>query len=234
MKIDLRTYAKELTYWIDAFRPFVDNASRSALARLQEQLENGRDNLRTSFEWKLAAPIRTKIADRYDGPDKTPHKIKIGWQFECKFNRLADSKKSYVWTVSDMVTHIRIYSASDDAEILHFHYDLKNNNQLGPHVHMQFSEHYMKSKGRIPIAVPRFPSATMLPTDCLDLVLSEFFPYEWPQAQSGSQGLTTLQAGQRNRLVSMSQALLVQWKASPRKTPIAATQNCVMQDLQIA
>lgn len=234
MKINLREYSTELGYWIDAFSPFIDTPSLPALRNLQIELEDGRDNLRPRFDWKLPVPIVTKVADQYDGPGRSPHKVKVGWQFTSTFSATDDSKKKHIWLVESMVTHIRVYSQHDNAEILHFHLDLKESNQLGPHVHMQFSEHFLKNKGRIPIALPRFPSAALLPTDCLDFVLCEFFPFEWPKSQSSSRGLMALRQGQQNRFVAMSQALMHQWQASSRKTPIAATQNCKLLDLQIA
>ncbi|TAW01989.1 hypothetical protein [Rhizobium ruizarguesonis] len=171
MKINLRSYATELSFWIEALKPFISKEFHRPLSALKEQLENGRDNLRPAFEWKLDKPVVTKEAERYDGPDKSPHKVKVGWQFESNFVSNEQSRKTGLWTVTKMVTHIRVYSANNDEEILHFHHDLKNREQLGPHVHMQFSEHYLKDKGRIPIAVPRFPVTAILPTDCFDLVL---------------------------------------------------------------
>ncbi|WP_129418229.1 hypothetical protein [Rhizobium leguminosarum] len=234
MRINLRKYATELSYWIDALKPFIGKESHRALSALKDQLENGRDNLRPAFDWKLDRPIVTKEAERYDGPDKTPHKVKVGWQFESTFESDGQSKKTSLWNIKKMVTHIRIYNADDDSEILHFHHDLKNREQLGPHVHMQFSEHYLKNKGRIPIAVPRFPITAILPTDCFDLVLAEFFPFEWPKSQAGSHGLVTLRSNQRTRLIAITEALQKQWEASPKLTPVSATQNCYMPDLQIA
>lgn len=233
MKIDLKAYATEFDFWIEAFKPFVEHASQPALSRLKSELEDGRDNRRASFAWKLDKQIMTIAADSYDGPDRSPHKVKIGWKFEALFQIGTDPKRKSVWTVDKMVTQIRVYSCEDNQEILHFHHDMKNNGQLGPHIHMQFSEDYLKNKGRIPIAVPRFPSIAMLPTDCFDLVLSEFFPFTWPKAQSGIRGLTTLQTRQQQRMLAISQALMQGWVGS-RKTPIAAVQDCYMPDLQIA
>ena len=233
MKIDLREYATELRYWLEAFKPFVDKVSHPSLMRLQEEIENGRDNLRPSFGWKLAAPIQLIDADRYDGTVKSPHVVRVTWQFEAEFKSRPDSRKTFLWTVENMVTHVRVYSAKNDEEILHFHHDMKNKGQLGPHSHMQFSEHYQKDKGKIPIAVPRFPTVAMLPTDCLDFVLAEFFPFEWPKSQSTLVGLAALQKRQRDRMMRISHAIASGWTGS-RMTPIAAVQNCYEPDLQIA
>lgn len=234
MKINLKAYANELNFWIEPLKAFIGKESHRTLSDLKEQLENGRDNLRPNFDWKLDKPIVTTVADRYDGHGRSPHKVTIGWQFESAFQSGEDSKKKGLWTVSKMVTHIRVYNADNGEEILHFHHDLKNQGQLGPYVHMQFSEHYLKEKGRIPIAVPRFPIAAILPTDCFDLVLAEFFPFDWPKSQAGSHGLATLRSSQRNRFIAISDALRKEWDASPKLTPVAATQNCYITDLQIA
>lgn len=233
MKIDLKAYATEFDFWIEAFKPFVEHASHPALSRLKSELEDGRDNRRPSFAWKLDKPVMTIEADSYDGCGRSPHKVKIGWKFEALFEIGTDEKRKSIWNVTKMVTQFRVYSSADDQEILHFHHDMKNNGQLGPHIHMQLSEDYLKDKGRIPIAVPRFPSVAMLPTDCLDLVLSEFFPFAWPKSQSGARGLTVLQTRQQQRITAISKALSQKWLGS-RKTPIAAVQDCYMPDLQIA
>lgn len=239
MKIDLRNYARELGHWLEAFEPFMDRASRPELRRLSKSLEDGRDAPHSSFPWRLHKPLRSVEADKYDGLEKTPHKVWIGWQFEADFERGPDLTKKYIWTIRSMVTQIRVHSSADDSEILHFHYDLKNLNankvpQLGPHIHMQFSEHYLKEHKRIAIAVPRFPSAVLLPTDCFDLVLSEFFPSKWPKEQSKLTGIDVLRAGQRQRMVNMAEALNKVWEVSRKRTLVAAIQNCYMPDIQIA
>ncbi|WP_207092461.1 hypothetical protein, partial [Rhizobium ruizarguesonis] len=64
--------------------------------------------------------------------------------------------------------------------------------------------------------------------------LAEFFPFDWPKSQAGSHGLATLRSSQRNRFIAISDALRKEWDASPKLTPVAATQNCYMTDLQIA
>lgn len=232
MRIDLKAYARELEYWLDAFAPFVEHGSQPALPRLKEQLENGRDVARPTFPWKLDKPVMTIAADKYDGVNKTPHQVRIGWQFTAIFKSAEIQRRNALWTIEKMETHIYVRLCDSGNDILHFHYDLKNKGQLGPHVHMQLSEHFQKNKGLIPIAVPRFPSAAVLPTDCLDLVLAEFFPFKWPQSQKDSRGLSTLQNGQQKRFMAMSQAIAKGWQGS-RKTPIAAIQECFLPDFQL-
>ena len=233
MKISLRDYGTELAFWLEAFKPFVAKDSASALAKIHEQLEDGRDNLRASFPWKLANPIMTIVADRYDGKNRTPHRVRIGWQFETVFDKGAASKKHAMWTVQKMVTQIRVHSADDNSVASHFHFDMKNGQQLGPHIHLQISEDYQKDKGRIPLAVPRYPIAPLLPTDCLDLVLNEFFPFAWPESQVKSRGSATLRNRQRERLMRISQAVVKRWDES-LNTPIVASQGWYAPDLVIA
>lgn len=234
MKINLRNYGTELAHWLRAFEPFVEPASQPALSRLKLVLEDGRDNLREKFDWSLKDPIITKIANSYDRRNNNAHEVRVGWQFESAFERGEHSRKKSIWTVGKMVTHIRVYDAANNEVLLHFHVDMKNSEQLGPHIHLQLSEDYMEKRVGLQIAVPRFPFATILPTDCLDFVLSEFFPIEWPRSQSDAQGLATLQRAQRDRLRDMAEAIAKLWDKPSRQTPVSATQDYHMPDLQIA
>jgi hypothetical protein len=233
VKIDLNEYGRELGYWIEGFKPFVDQASHAALDRLKRELEDSRDNRRSAFDWKLAKPVMTIATDRYDGKNKTPHKVRIGWQFESRISLTDNSRRSPVWTIDRLSTHVRVYSTTDDQIILHYHHDLREKSQLGPQSHMQFSERFRKDKGLIPIAVPRFPSLAVLPTDCLDLALCEFFPFKWPQEQAGVTGLTVLQNRQRNRLLEMAKVVVDAWDKKA-KTPLAVIQDLYKPDLKIA
>ncbi|MEF3130114.1 hypothetical protein OS035_01380 [Rhizobium sp. 268] len=235
MKIDLRNYATELNHWIAAFSPLIETASHPALSRMKDDLDQGRFNKgRDSFPWLLGKPIWTKPAEHYDGLDKKTHKVKIGWKFYSIFAVDQKAKKTGLWSVERMETHIYVYSVETDEEIIHFHFDLKNKDQLGPHVHMQLSENYLINSKRIPIAVPRFPFSTVLPTDCLDLVLSEFFPETWPKRQSEAEGVNVIRSRQRKRLTEISEALLKKWDASIKQTPVCVTQNYYFPDLQLA
>lgn len=245
MKINLRDYATELRFWLDAFKSFVDRESVNALSNLQGELESGRDNLRSTFPWRLAKPIKTKVADQYDGSNRTPHRVWVGWQFDSVFECEANTRKNGLWTVQNMVTHVRVHAADDGTLISHFHFDMKglkknkeggktkSKPQLGPHIHLQVSEGHLQNNGRIPLSIPRFPITTLLPTDCLDLVLSEFFPFDWPKSQLESPGRETLRSRQRERLERMSQAIANQCKES-RNTPIVASQDWYAPDLRLA
>lgn len=233
MKIDLREYGVELGYWIEAFGPFVDRPGAAALGRLKQELETARDDRHERFPWKLAKPIVTVDTDRYDGATKTPHKVRIGWQFHATIRLTEKSKRNPLWEIEEMATHIYVRSSENDQEIMHFHHDLKNRGQLGPQTHMQLSEQYQKDAGRIPIAVPRFPSLPVLPTDCLDFALCEFFPFIWPEEQAKARGIAVLQNRQRTRLLAMAKLVADSWKDS-RKTPIAVIQECYSPELRIA
>lgn len=233
MIIDLHKYGTELRFWAQAFEPFVDPSSRSALRRIFADLENGRENL-DRFPWKLPKPIMSRVTSAYDGTEKAAHPVYVTWQFHSEFKRIPPAKQR-LWDVLEMVTHIKVMSAENDgAEIIHFHYDMKSEKQLGPHTHLQISEMFLEEKQKVALAVPRFPSAVLLPTDCLDLVLAEFFPNEWPKEQANSAGISALRAGQLRRAESLIKALCNQWDSNPKMTPFAKTQNCFMPSVQLA
>ena len=234
MKIDLGQYGQELEHWLRAIEPFTEIASVPALRRVREDLLDGAANRPAELPWKLTKPILCKPARQYDGVDKSPHAVQVQWQFEARFTAPTRVGKRWIWTVSEMVTQTKVCLLETGDELLHFHHDLKNKDQLGPHVHMQVSEHWLKENKPVPIAVPRFPAAVVLPTDCLDLILSEFFPHEWPKSQADAVGIGTLIDAQKRRMMAMSAAVAKSWDAKPRKTPIAAVQNCYLPDLQLA
>ncbi|MBY5839828.1 hypothetical protein J3P71_06430 [Rhizobium leguminosarum] len=235
MKINLQNYRQEFDHWIKAFDPFVDHASKSALPQLHSRLEDGIDNKRESFTWELKKPVTTIVAESYDKKEESgSHPIRIDWQFKSVFERCEDTKKKKIWSVKEMCTHFSINDASGGDEIMHFHVDLKNDKQLGPHVHFQFSEEYMEKNVGVRLAVPRFPLATVLPTDCMDFVLSEFFPHRWPQSQSGAHGLKNLREAQRKRLENMAMAVATLWVKNPNRTPVSITQDYHIPDFVVA
>ncbi|GAB1582895.1 hypothetical protein PPNSA23_28380 [Phyllobacterium phragmitis] len=230
----MRNYGNELAHWIRAFEPFVEHAFKPALPRLQAVLERGQDASPEKFEWDLKEPIATIVADSYDKRGGKSHKVRLYWQFESIFRRGAETRRKNIWTVAKMVTQIQVRDATTDDRLLHFHVDMKNLGQLGPHIHLQLSEEYMADKVGSPIAVPRFPFATVLPTDCLDFVLSEFFPTKWPKSQSEAHGLKILQTAQRKRLTNMAEAIAGLWEKPSKQTPVSITQDYHMPDFEIA
>jgi hypothetical protein len=244
MNINLRKYVTEVRYWLGAFDQFIEHASKPALARLLRDLEQGLDNDIDPLPWKAPKAIISKPATKYDGAQKNAERVYLTWQFHAEFQKRKKEKGPQLWDVRNMVTHIKVVTTTEqtkarenkctEREAIHFHYDLKEQNQLGPHSHMQISELFLQREKKVNLAVPRFPTAALLPTDCFDLVLSEFFPHEWPKAQADLTGLTTLQNGQRKRIQSLADKLLKQWDDSPKMTPIAKTQNCYMPDVQLA
>lgn len=234
MKINLHEYAKELEYWIKAFEPLVDRASVSPLRDTLEELQASRDKT-NDFRWTASRPIKFAIATEYDRAEGEATPVYITWMFGCRFSKdPKDKAKRPLWTLGELRTQIEVHRAEDDATILRFHHDLKNEGQLGPHAHLQISERFLEEKAGMRLAVPRFPAAALLPTDCLDLALSEFFPHRWPKSQSEAIGIGTLRDGQLNRATAFAGELHRQWKISTKKTPFAVLQNCFMPDIQLA
>lgn len=234
MKIDLAQYGQELEVWLKVVEPFTDRASVNALRKLGESLLDGNAKRPAKLEWKASKPIISKPAERYDGVDKVKPPVRVAWSFKAVFVEPAKVNRRWIWTIEELSTHSVVTLCETGEEILRFHHDLKNQGQLGPHVHMQVSEEWLTSKGLTPIAVPRFPAGAVLPTDCLDLVFSEFFPHEWPRLQADAVGINTLITAQQARFRAIAAAVLKSWDDKPKKTPIAAMQNCYMPELQLA
>jgi len=234
MIIDMRNYGLELGYWVKAFKPFVDYSSQNALMKIQQDFEDGCDN-HPKFRWETKKPIRSIMADAYDSPGKHVDRVCFTWAFHADFTKGDKPKKNPLWSVSEMVTQVEVFALDpEERKVLHFHQDLKHKAQLGPHVHMQISEDFLNAGNGIKLGVPRFPGAAILPTDCLDLVLSEFFPEKWPMEQVGLQGIGTLRQAQRSRFERLAAALHQEWLALPARTPVARTQNCFMPTIQLA
>lgn len=235
MIINLQNYRQEFDHWIKAFDPFVDHPFKSALPQLLSTLEDGIDNRRASFRWELKKPVTTIASESYDRREESgSHPVRIDWQFKAQFDLNEYTKRRKVWTVRDMCTHFHVRDASSGDEIMHFHVDLKDGKQLGPHFHFQFSEEYMEKNFGLRLAVPRFPLATVLPTDCMDFVLSEFFPHSWPQSQSGAHGLNNLREAQRKRFENMALAIASLWVKNPNQTPVSITQDYHIPDFVVA
>lgn len=235
MIIDLKAYGTELAFWIDAFAPYVDRASATALKQILSDLQRGQDETDV-FPWNTPKPIKTRVANSYDGQDKAAMPVFVTWSFNARFSKIAGlGKRPQLWNIDRLETHIKIIVATDDQpEALHFHNDLKNHGQLGPHTHLQIAESFLQQKKQINLAVPRFPTATVLPTDCLDLVLSEFFPHEWPQSQADARGIDQLRTRQRKRIVDFATQLEKHWEHQKKTTPVAVTQDAYLANFQIA
>ncbi|WP_105438961.1 hypothetical protein [Neorhizobium sp. T25_13] len=235
MKINLQNYRQEFDHWIKAFDQFVDHASKPTLNDLKTTLEDGIDNKREAFKWIPRNVVSTIIADSYDRrKPSASDPVYIDWWFEAEFARCEDTRKKKIWLVNSMCTQFNVRNASDNASIMQFHVDLRDGKQLGPHVHLQMAEEYMKRNVGVPLAVPRFPLATVLPTDCMDLVLSEFFPHTWPQSQSGAHGVANLRDAQLRRLKTMASEIVKLWGKQTKQTPVSVVQDCLLPDIELA
>lgn len=233
MIVDLRSYEAELRHWITAFEDYVELASNPALKRVLRDLETGRVE-RDSFRWHTTKPIKSKVANRYDGVAKDAHEVVLSWEFTCSFTkRKPIAKKEILWDVSELSTQTKVLDAASDETILHFHQDLKNKDQFGPHCHLQIAERYIEDVKGVRLATPRFPAAAILPTDCFDLVLSEFFPHEWPESQSRMTGIATVRERQLKRAADYITALHGEVRKRTLRTPFAVLQNCHMPDLRL-
>ncbi|MER8480731.1 hypothetical protein [Mesorhizobium sp. M1163] len=224
MIINLNKYAAEVAAYIKHAEKFVARPFHSRLRMTLEDLENGLDR-RRPFKWRTAEAIRTIDTTRYDRRqgDNEPIFATIG--FHASFVAPANHK-SNDWTVEEMVTHLLIFRAGAEEEpVMHFHVDKKNADQLGPELHMQVSERFTERLG-MKLAVPRIPSGFLLPTDCLDFILSELFSADWPREQSGAHALTTLRLAQLERARGFVAAVDAAWRKSLRQTPISVLQDC--------
>lgn len=193
-------------------------------------LETGRDNT-TSFIWetKVDEPIETQVATRYDSLTRTPDPVVISMGFIAKFTRLG-GKKSVDWSVDRLETHITIRGEGKRDPALWFHIDKKNVGQLGPATHLQISEDCCDFLGDLKLGVPRFPFGFVLPTDCLDFILAEFFPADWGKHLAGSHAFGTLRESQLARLHVFASAVREDLNKRKKQTPVGVLQDCIFAE----
>jgi hypothetical protein len=234
MKISLQEYAKELEYWIKAFEPFVDRTSIGTLRDTRERLLSGFER-KAKFEWATARPIKLDLATAYDRAQGEVEPVQVRWRFMAAFAPdLKDKSKRPLWDVLGMNTEVEIYRPDPECLVMRYHHDLKGKDQLGPHTHLQISERFLDDAVGMRLAVPRFPAVALLPTDCLDLVLAEFFPHKWPKAQSEATNLGLMRQGQIERATRLAEELQRNWRKNLKRTPVSLLQNCYFPDLRLA
>lgn len=232
MIIDLRSYGGEVAAYVAAAKSFVDRTAWTRLQAMQSDLEYGRDN-QDDFVWRTSGDIRTRIADRYDGSGKVKPPIVLTLGFHARFKRLAAKRTDF--QVVTMVTHLLVFPEDNlHQPALHIHVDKKNAGQLGPEMHVQVSEAFTKQASGMPLAIPRLPSGFLLPTDCLDIMLTEIFPDEWPEAQASAHEIQSLRQAQLQRLRRLGAQLEEVWKGKQARTPFSALQNCDLAALRLA
>jgi hypothetical protein len=234
MKINLHEYVRELEYWIKAFEPYVDRASIGHLRDTHESMSS-KMNKKAEFEWATSRPITLAISTEYDRAEGQMEPVHVSWRFRACFSPDPEDKsKRPLWDVLRLNTELEVHRQNPEMLLFRFHHDMKDKDQLGPHAHLQVSESFLEEKVGMRLAVPRFPAVALLPTDCLDMVLSEFFPRKWPKEQSGAFNFDTLRRGQIDRAERFAEALRRDWGNRRKRTPVASLQNCYFPDLRLA
>ncbi|MDB5690974.1 MAG: hypothetical protein JWO81_37 [Alphaproteobacteria bacterium] len=211
---------------MDAAKEFVAPASLPRLDRMLADLETGRDDT-TAFTWetKRGEPIETRVATEYDSMTGTRDPVIVSMGFFAKFTKRSE-KKSPDWDVDRMETHIKIQAENKNDPALWFHVDKKNTGQLGPATHLQIDEECCEFLGDIKLSVPRFPFGFVLPTDCLDFIMAEFFPMEWGQRLAGIHAFGALRESQLARLHLFAGSILADMNNRKKQTPVGILQDC--------
>ncbi|TPL49896.1 hypothetical protein [Mesorhizobium sp. B2-4-6] len=223
MIIDLYKYGAEVAAYVRAAEELVARASRYRLEAILNEFETGRET-RRNFRWGTDS-IRTIDATQYDRRTGANEPIVATIGFHASFIAPAN-RKSSDWMVEEMVTHLKIFRVgADEHPVMHLHVDKKNAGQLGPELHVQVSEHCTERLG-MKLAVPRIPAGFLLPTDCLDFILSELFWSDWSKAQTSAHNFSAVRNAQLGRASGFAAAIHSAWTKSPRRTPISVLQDC--------
>ncbi|MDJ0449261.1 hypothetical protein [Methylocystis sp. JR02] len=233
MIIDLREYSKEVVGYTRTAKSLVERASQSALEKVALDLETGQDT-QDHFYWNTPKAIRTIETRDYDRAGQSAPPVYVEWGFRAEFTRQPAPRRNAKWRIDELTTQFKVWAARDTTRpALVFHIDRKSPGQFGPDFHMQVSEDYTASAGPLHLAVPRFPTHCLLPTDCLDLVLSEFFQQKWLKEQSEGP-INLMRSAQLTRAKLYSEAIAGMWQAKPRSTPISALQNFPLPSLNLS
>ena len=232
MLINLDRYCQELDAYVPGFLPFLERRSQGTLQDLVEDLKQSRDHPKCmGFAWSTRNPLHSILADRYDRQSGTSLPVRIQISFMASFSRR--TRRDRVWRLIRVETQIEVVRPCGPHSLLRFHIDKKNPGQLGPFAHMQFSEDFLQEVIGYGLAVPRFPVCILLPTDCIDFVLSEFFPHRWPQEQTGLFRIRLLRDRQLDR-VNQVGIQLRRILDKPNRTPVSLLQDSAFDDFQLA
>jgi hypothetical protein len=226
MIINLKDYANEAQFILQAAKPFIIAQSINVLDEIKSDLETGRGGGK-AFTWETKRPMKFKEARDYDRRKGTVIPITVEISFCSQFSPI--SRKGNDWKIDRLETHLKLFRDGNDEPVLHLHIDKKNKDQRGPHLHMQISEECTQRLG-MRIGVPRFPFGFLLPTDCLDFALAEFFQDEWGQTQTGAQGIRLIRDAQKARARNASIKLQAEWDKITNKTPVSILQDCYLGD----
>ena len=232
MLIDLMKFADELDAFGPALDPFLEPLSHRRFLELVEQLKASRDNPRIpAFSWSTPAWLTTISADGYNGGRRPAQSAQVQVGIDARFSRLPDARR--IWNIERLITQVSIARVDQQRPSLSFHIDMKNPNQLGPGVHMQVSDTFLHTAVGHRLSVPRFPITLVLPTDCIDFVLTEFFPNRWNEHLSGMWRIGLLRRHQEKRLRDLVMELWGQWQGSPNSTLIGMIQNSSLDGLRL-
>jgi len=219
--IPLKQYRSEAEVLLLGAQEYIRHASKYRYKKILDDLGTLCESNNETVSWK-AWNIDLETAKCYDRASGQSPPVRVRFGFDLAF-QLHDPKAG-LWALEKAVTQIQVYiEDSDKPAVSHFHVDLKNPEQLGPLVHVQFSEELSKRLG-LAMGVPRIPFPIVLPTDCLDFVLSEFFPREWGKQQAGIHAISRVRKGQRRRIEALLGAAIEACSGGGR-TPVAALQN---------
>lgn len=219
-KIDLERYASEVEAFIRLADDFVDKASTLRLDHVLRALRAQIDSRASPLFWSTEREIVIRSSEYYDGPGKKHLKTDLSISFDCVFLRDANAdRKDTKWGINRISTHL---SLKKDGYELPFHFDYKNSEQWGPQVHFQVSEILCD------IPIPRLLSNVCLPTDCLDLMLSELHPVEWQETQQAGRNnvyMSKVRTAQENRILAHINELKRLWEDDKRTTRVNMLQN---------
>lgn len=218
--IDLAAYKAEVDAFVALADNFVDRTSALRLADVQRDLETGVSMGESSWCWETRENILFRPSIAYDGPGRTHVETYLELGFRFEFNRpVRTRRRSSVWRISASATHVTIRKEGGE---LPCHFDYKNASQWGPQLHFQIAE----TLGNLPI--PRIPSTTFLPTDCIDLALAELHHEEWLRHQNvgaNSRHVSVVRNAQENRTKVYLQNVASLWSDDKSCTRVCMLQN---------
>lgn len=226
LRIDLQSYLDEVSAVAKLSERFLEADGLAAMKQAVDDLSVPVHSGQPKFTWqtKDTLPIRFTSSSTYDGKKAHLPAMRLKFGFVCKFARPQNTPRKgpelRLWSIEMAVTHVR-WCEDGGAERMHCHFDLKNTGQYGPEYHFQVAEN-----GPRP-AIPRLPVACFLPTDCLDLALSELHPVDWSKHQATMTfQRQILMKAQRARLEHSARDVTRFWdELKGAQTPISALQG---------
>jgi len=219
-KIDLEKYTVEMAAFIELAEDFVDKSSTLRLTHVLRDLQIKVDERTPRLHWSTDREIIIRSSEYYDGPNRKHLKTELSVTFDCVFLREEGTKpKVPMWEIDRISTHLRLKKNGYE---LPFHFDYKNSDQWGPQIHFQVSENLCD------LPIPRLLSNVCLPTDCLDLILSELHPVEWQTVQLAGNNRTHIarvRNAQESRILAYISELKQLWDGDKATTRVNMLQN---------